>query len=73
LLVLRRRGRRAGDPSPAFRAPGHPWTTLAFVAAAWLVVASAVVRYPANTVIGLGILLAGVPVYYLWRRQREPA
>lgn len=71
LLVLRRRAARSGEAAPAFRAPWHPWTTLAFVAAAWLVVASAVAKYPENTLVGLGILLAGVPVYFLWRRRAE--
>jgi APA family basic amino acid/polyamine antiporter len=67
LLILRQRAERTGEPRPRFRAPGHPFTPVGFVAAAWLVVASAVVRFPSNTVIGLSILLAGVPVYFLWR------
>jgi len=64
LFVFRRR-----DPSGAgYRVPGHPWTTLLFIAACWLVVLSTVVEHPANTGIGLAILMTGVPVYFLWRR-----
>ncbi|MEK7728927.1 MAG: amino acid permease [candidate division KSB1 bacterium] len=48
--------------------PGHPFTTLFFVAICWIVVLNCVYKYPENTLIGLGILLAGVPVYFLWKR-----
>lgn len=50
------------------RIPGHPFTTLFFVAICWLVVLNCIYKYPANTMIGLGLLLAGVPVYFWWRR-----
>jgi APA family basic amino acid/polyamine antiporter len=64
LFVFRRRGEVG-----SFRTPGHPWTTGAFVAACWLVVANTVWRYPAHTVIGMAILLAGIPAYFFWSRQ----
>jgi APA family basic amino acid/polyamine antiporter len=47
--------------------PGHPVTTALFVAICWLVVINTVYRYPGNTLIGLGILLAGIPAFYFWR------
>lgn len=50
--------------------PGHPVTTAAFVLVCWLVVINTVYRYPQNTVIGLGILAAGIPVYLIWRGRR---
>jgi APA family basic amino acid/polyamine antiporter len=66
LLVLRRREpRRAGG---GFRMPGHPWTTLVFVAAFWALALNTVVRNPRSAGIGVLILMAGVPVYFLWRR-----
>ena len=55
--------------SAGFRTPGHPFTTVGFVVACFLVVASTIYKYPANSAIGLGILLTGVPVYFLWRRK----
>ena len=65
LFVFRRR-----EPAAArYRVPGHPWTTGLFVVTCLLVVASTVARYPANTAVGLGILLTGVPVYLFWRRR----
>jgi len=65
LLVFRART----PASEGFRAPGHPFTTIAFVAACFLVVASTIYKYPANSAIGLAILAAGVPVYFLWRKH----
>jgi len=50
--------------------PGHPYTTAVFVAACWLVVGNTIYRYPANTMLGLGILALGVPVYALWARKQ---
>ena len=68
LVVLRRRD-SAGGIDSSFRVPGHPFTTLAFVAGSWLVVLNAVYRFPANALAGLGLLVAGVPVYLYWRRE----
>jgi basic amino acid/polyamine antiporter, APA family len=64
LLVFRARQ----SQSQGFRTPGHPFTTIFFIVACFLVVASTVGKYPANSAIGLVILLTGVPVYFLWRK-----
>ena len=65
LFVLRKR-----QASPAqSRVPGHPFTTLLFCLASAAIVGNTVYRYPANTGIGIAILLSGIPVYYLWRRR----
>lgn len=53
-----------------YNVPGHPVTTALFVLACWLVVINTVYKYPANTAIGLAILFAGIPVYFLWRGRR---
>ena len=68
LFVLRKRALAAGQEA-AFRAPGHPWTTLIFVAAYWVVVANSFYRYRANAALVLGILLAGLPLYFYWSLQ----
>jgi APA family basic amino acid/polyamine antiporter len=67
LFVFRKRAKAAGL-AVAFRAPGHPWTTILFVAAYWLVVANSFYRYRQNALIVLGILLAGLPLYFYWSR-----
>jgi basic amino acid/polyamine antiporter, APA family len=69
LFALRRSRPEDGAPdSPGARMPGHPWSTLLFVAASWTVVATTVARHPVNSGIGFAILAAGVPAY--WARSR---
>lgn len=65
LLLFRRRGELG-----RFRAPGHPVTTLLFIAACWTVVIATVAAAPLNSAIGFLILLAGLPAYAWWRRKR---
>ena len=55
-----------------FRVPGHPFTTLFFICACCFLVLGPVYRYPHNSLIGLGIMLSGVPVALVWR-MRKPA
>jgi len=68
LFVLRKRAKTLGL-QVAFRSPGHPWTTILFAAAYWLVVANSFYRYRQNALIVLGILLAGVPLYFYCSRK----
>ena len=49
------------------RVPGHPFTTIIFIAICVLVVINTVYRYPDNTLIGIAIMIAGVPAYWFWR------
>lgn len=63
LFVFRR---CAATALPQTRTPGHPWTTALFVVVCWLVVANTIYRYPANTLVGVAVLLAGVPLYWFW-------
>ena len=70
VFVFRRQ--RALDHSKIdiFRVPGHPFTTLFFIAACCAVVLSTVRRYPHNSLIGLGLMLTGLPVYLFWRMRK---
>jgi basic amino acid/polyamine antiporter, APA family len=56
---------------PAPRIPGHPITTLFFIAACAGVALSVVCRYPQNSAIGLGIMLSGLPAYLFWRTRQS--
>ena len=76
LIVFRRRDARdPGAPKPVFRMPGHPFTTVLFLAAAWFIVGDTIVKSPLDTGVGIGILLTGLPVYwlFLWRRRAASA
>ena len=65
LFVLR--AQTSSSERLLYRVPGHPWTTLIFVAAEWIVVASTCIADPLRAAIGFGIAFAGLPVYFLWR------
>jgi len=66
LFVFRRRSGKAAQ----FQTPGHPFTTIFFVAACWVVVLATFYHYPANSFAGLGLLLLGIPVYFYWSRRK---
>jgi len=63
LFILRRRG----TTTATFRMPGHPVTTALFCLACAGVAANTIYAFPRNTLIGMAILAAGVPVYYIWK------
>jgi basic amino acid/polyamine antiporter, APA family len=69
LFVLRRRAAAQGMQKVDYAVPGHPWTTLLFIAAEWLVVASTFIHDPKRSFIGLAIAIAGLPAYFLWRAK----
>ena len=83
VFVFRHR-RKTDSPPPAaspmpvplaprtFRVPGHPVTTLFFIVACCAMLFSTVYRYPHNSLIGLGIMLTGVPAYLFWKTRRVP-
>jgi APA family basic amino acid/polyamine antiporter len=78
LFVFRSRERREraisadSEEDEGYRVPGHPYSTGFFVLVSWMVVGNTVYKYPENTLIGVAILLLGVPVYFMWaRRQRS--
>ncbi len=67
IFVFRRRGARA-----PFSMPGHPVTTLTFIAICAAVVISTWRADPVHAFAGLGITVAGIPAFLLWR-SRTPA
>ena len=67
LFVLRRRG----DIEVGVKVPLHPWTTLLFIAVEWIVVVSTFAHDPIRSSIGLGIALAGLPAYFIWRAKNS--
>jgi APA family basic amino acid/polyamine antiporter len=69
LFVFRRRQETdPAQPITRYRVPGHPVTTAVFVAICCWIVGNTIYRYPQNTLIGIGFLFAGLPVYWLWSR-----
>jgi APA family basic amino acid/polyamine antiporter len=66
LFILRRE--QIGSDTVTYRVPGHPFTTMLFVLSCAAIVLSAIIASPRNSTIALCIMLAGLPVYYFWRK-----
>ncbi len=66
VFALRRKNPDADRP---FRVPGYPWTPLLFIAAAAALVGNTIVSQPGRAAIGIGVVLLGLPVYFIWRRS----
>src|SRR5262249_5193193 len=69
LFLLRRRG----DYRPAFRAGGRPVAPVVFVAAAAGIVFNQVRDNPRDSIFGLGLILLGLPGYFVWSRFHSTA
>ena len=63
------RFRQPDEPRP-FRAWGYPWAPAVFVIASVLMLANEIWRSPGTSAVGLGVIVAGVPVYWWMRKGR---
>jgi len=66
LVLLRQRPSPPPGYAPAYRVWGFPVVPLVFAAAAAVVAVSQIVAQPRDSVMGLLLVLAGLPVYVLW-------
>jgi basic amino acid/polyamine antiporter, APA family len=65
VIVLRRKHPHLERP---YRTPGYPIVPLLFFAGTGWVIGSALIANPVSTLIGMGLTLLGVPVYWFWKR-----
>jgi basic amino acid/polyamine antiporter, APA family len=72
VLVLRR---TRPDLPRAYRTPGYPVVPILFVLAMAALVVNSLYEHPEATTTTIGAVLAGVPLYYVWRfiGRRRPA
>jgi len=61
--------RRRSDLQRDYSIWGYPVLPAIFTVAAFTVVINQVVAHPGETLSGLALVLAGLPVYYLWARR----
>ncbi len=63
---------RKSDPHAQrpYKVPGYPVTPSIFILAALVLVVNTIVTQPGRAAVGLGIVLAGAPVYLIWRRVK---
>jgi APA family basic amino acid/polyamine antiporter len=67
IFVFRKKRPEADRP---YRCWGYPWVPLVFVASSLAVAAATIRNQPRETLAGVAILLAGIPVYYWMRRKK---
>jgi APA family basic amino acid/polyamine antiporter len=65
VFVFRAR-RRPSSETRTFRIPGHPVTTAFFILACVIITLSVIYKEPRNSAISFGIMLAGIPAYFIW-------
>ena len=68
LVLLRRRPGLARG----YSVPGYPLLPAIFALAAFAVVVNRMLANPGETLTGLALVLAGVPVYFFWGRKASP-
>lgn len=74
LFIFRARDARSRVNIPrGLRVPGHPISTAVFMLVAFAVVLDTYIKYPQNSLIGLAILLAGIPIYYIFVAKQQAA
>jgi APA family basic amino acid/polyamine antiporter len=65
--------RRSGPYAPAFRASGFPIAPVLFALVCLAIVVNQIVSDPRNSLWGLALVAAGLPVYYVWTRNFRPS
>ena len=65
VIILRRKQPELERP---YKTWGYPWVPLTFIVFAALLVLNTIVNDPRDALIGLALLLTGVPAYAYWRR-----
>jgi basic amino acid/polyamine antiporter, APA family len=66
LMLLRRRA----SYQPAYRIGGYPLVPIVFILASAIIVVMQVMAVPRDSMIGLGMVLLGLPVYVVWSRVK---
>ena len=61
--------RRVPNETATFRAWGHPWAPALFCVVSFAIVVNTIVEAPGVASAGLGVMAAGVPIYW-WLRSR---
>jgi len=62
--------RRSGAEAMVFRAWGYPWAPAVFTIVGFAIVANTILEAPGVASAGLGIMAAGVPIYW-WLKRAE--
>ncbi|MGA2624204.1 MAG: amino acid permease [Bacteroidota bacterium] len=66
VIVLRK---RSPELPRSYRTWGYPFTPVVFILFSLYLVIATIVEDPRDAVIGLGIILLGLPAYFYWRKR----
>ncbi|UCD37076.1 MAG: amino acid permease [Fidelibacterota bacterium] len=64
VMILRRKQPELDRP---YKTWGYPWVPVAFIIFAALLVLNTIINDPRNALIGLGLILTGLPAYFYWK------
>ena len=68
VLVLRRKQPELARP---YRTLGYPWVPIIFVLVAFTLIVSTLLDSPRESLMGIGLILLGVPFYFYWKKHRS--
>ncbi len=68
VIVLRK---KKPDLHRPYKALGYPYLPLIFVALAVILLINTLIEDPRDSLIGLGIVSAGIPLYFFWARGKQ--
>ncbi|HMV26063.1 MAG TPA: amino acid permease [bacterium] len=68
VIVLRKKDPQTERP---YRAWGYPWTPIVFIAFAAFLIGNAVMEDLRSSLIGVGIIITGLPLYGYWNQHRS--
>jgi APA family basic amino acid/polyamine antiporter len=61
----------SAESAQGFRVPGYPWVPLVFILVSVGLLINTLITAPRESGMGLAFILAGVPVYFLFRRSQR--
>lgn len=68
VMILRK---KKPDLARPYKTWGYPWTPILFVLSAVFLVLNSIITSFWNSLIGIGIITTGIPVYIFWKRSKN--
>jgi basic amino acid/polyamine antiporter, APA family len=72
VAIFRLRRTHASLPRP-YKTWGHPWIPVLFIAGSGLLVVNTLRERPVESLLGLGLVALGLPMYWHWNGKRAPS
>jgi APA family basic amino acid/polyamine antiporter len=66
VIILRK---KKPDMDRPYRTPAYPWIPIIFIFFAIFLTINTIMEAPRDAAIGFGIILAGLPLYYYWKKN----